>query len=64
MSSEIKDWRSFLSEEDKQVDVNILKMHANNGRPLGDNQFIETIEKLSGRILHKQRSGPKLKDNN
>jgi len=55
MVSEIKDWRLFLSEEDKQGDVKNLKMHANNGRPLGDSQFIGVVEKLTGRNLHKQK---------
>ncbi len=64
MISEIKDWKLFLSEEDKQSDVSSLKMHVSNGRPFGDNQFIETIEKQIGRILHKQKPGPKLENNN
>lgn len=64
MVSEIKDWRLFLSEEDKQTDINLFKMHANNGRPLGDNQFIEAIEKLTGRVLHKQKPGPKEENGN
>jgi putative transposase len=60
MSSEVKDWKSFLSEEDNQMDENLFKSHTNNGRPLGDNQFIEDIEKLTGRVLHKQRPGPQI----
>ncbi|HLD82781.1 MAG TPA: hypothetical protein VI976_02410 [Candidatus Omnitrophota bacterium] len=59
VASEIKDWKAFLSEEDKQMDVIYLKQHVNTGRPLGDSQFIETIEKLTGRILDKQKPGPK-----
>jgi len=64
MVSEIKDWRLFLSEEDKQADINLLKTHVNTGRPLGDSQFIEEIEKLTGRVLHKQKPGPKAKNAN
>ncbi len=64
MVSEIKDWKLFLSEEDKQNEVNLFKMHASTGRPLGDSQFIEEIEKLTGRVLHKQKPGPKGKSNN
>jgi len=64
MASQIKDWRLFLSEEDKQTDARLLKMHANTGRPLGDRHFIEVIEKLTGRVLHKQKPGPKTEDNN
>lgn len=64
MVSEIKNWELFLSEDDKQVDANLFKAHTNNGRPMGNTQFIEVIEKLTGRILHKQKPGPKIKNNN
>ena len=64
MASEIRDWKLFLTDEDKQMNVKLLNMHANNGRPLGDFQFIEKIEKLTGRILHKQKPGPKVKRSN
>ncbi len=64
MISEIKDWRLFLSEEDRQNDISSFEMHANNGRPLGDGQFIEAVEKLTGRVLQKQKPGPKLGNGN
>ena len=64
MTSEIQNWKLFLSREDKQDDINLLKMHANTGRPLGDSQFINAIEKSTGRILHRQKSGPKSKAGN
>ncbi|MEA3328939.1 MAG: hypothetical protein U9Q08_04345 [Candidatus Omnitrophota bacterium] len=57
--SEIKDWSAYLSEEDKQEDVNILQKHSNTGRPLGGIKFIEKIEKLAGRALKKKKPGPK-----
>lgn len=59
MASEINNWKLFLTEEDSQTEVKLYKTHANNGRPLGDNKFIEAIEGLTGRILHKQKPGPK-----
>ena len=58
VTSEIKDWKGFLSREDAQ-DARLMKMHANSGRPLGDDSFIETVEKLTGRVLHKQKPGRK-----
>lgn len=57
--SEIKDWKAFLSEKEEQFTGNLLEAHANSGRPLGDNQFIERLEAITGRILHKQKPGPK-----
>lgn len=64
MGSEIKDWKLFLSDTDKQADINLLKTHINSGRPLGDKQFIEVLEKLTGRILGRQKPGPKVKIDN
>jgi len=55
----IKDWKAFLGEDDKQSDMNLLKKHVSTGRPLGDNKFIESIERFTGRILNKQKPGPK-----
>lgn len=62
--SEIKDWKTFLSEEDKQIDVSLFKAHTNNGRPFGDEQFIQKVEGLTGRVLHKQKPGPKARNGN
>jgi len=59
--SETKDWKAFLSTQDEQDTVKLLKAHAYSGRPLGENKFIETIERLTGRMLQKQKPGPKIK---
>jgi putative transposase len=59
MLSEIKDWASYLAEEDKEADRDVFKKHARIGRPLGDEGFIEKLEKISGRNLRKKRPGPK-----
>ncbi len=59
--SEISDWKSFLTTEDEVSTANLLKVHANSGRPLGDNRFIESIEYLTGRTLHKEKPGPRIK---
>ena len=64
MISEIENWKSFLSEQDKQTDIDFLKIHTNNGRPLGDSRFIEEIENLTGRALRRQKPGPKAKNDN
>ena len=64
LTSEIIDWKQFLSQEDRQADINLFKAHANNGRPLGDNRFIGEIEKLTGRILRKLKPGPRLENDN
>ena len=60
--SGIKDWKEFLSEPDDPACADLFKVHANSGRPLGDGEFISQIERLTGRILHKQKPGPKGKE--
>jgi putative transposase len=60
--SEVKDWRRFLLVEEEETVVSLFRLHLNTGRPLGDSQFIEATEEFTGRILHKQKPGPKRKD--
>jgi putative transposase len=57
MIQEISDWTEYLAEE--SGDINLFNKHANTGRPLGDKEFILTIEKLTRRCLIKKNPGPK-----
>ncbi len=59
LSSEINNWELFLLEKDNQADVDLFEVHTNTGRPLGDSRFIETIGGLTGRVLRRQKPGPK-----
>lgn len=56
---EIEDWKAFLAGEDKESDVKLFKKHARVGRPLGQEGFIEKLEKVTGRILRPQKPGRK-----
>ena len=58
---EIEDWKVFLSCEDKEQDIKLFKKHARVGRPLGQEGFIESLEKTTGRILRPQKPGRKKK---
>lgn len=58
---EIKDWKEFLAEDDKDQDVKLFKKHTRVGRPLGQEGFIEKLEKMTGRILRPQKAGRKKK---
>lgn len=64
MLSGIQNWRSFLSGEDKQDDADIFNIHTNTGRPLGDDKFIDIVEKATGRDLRRQKPGRKAKVGN
>jgi len=56
-TKDIKDWKSYISLEDERIDK--LRSHIRTGRPLGDDEFIEKLEKITGRILRKLKPGPK-----
>ncbi|MFQ5586315.1 MAG: transposase [Thermodesulfobacteriota bacterium] len=58
----VGDWRSFLSEDISELKANDLRRHEQTGRPLGSEQFISKIEEKLGRILHREKPGPKKKD--
>lgn len=56
----IPDWKSFLHlSSDDEIDL--LHRHERTGRPLGNNNFIDTLEQTLDRILSPQKPGPKKK---
>jgi len=59
MLSEIKDWSSYLSEGDENIDKNLFKKHARTGRPLGDDKFLTKLEEITGKVLKKRKPGRK-----
>ena len=56
----VGDWGGFLSPEEGKEGEEIRR-HERMGRPLGNEAFIIGIENLFGRILRKQKPGPKAK---
>jgi len=57
--SEIPDWVSYLREETSESDKRLFSSHARTGRPLGDDKFIEKLEKMTGRSIKNEKPGPK-----
>jgi len=55
----VGDWREFLSEDISEQERNDLRQHERNGRPLGSEHFVQTVEKGLGRMLRPQKPGPK-----
>ena len=49
----IKNWSEYLSEIDKQEDLVAFKAHAKNGLPLGSDEFLTKLEKITGNKLRK-----------
>ena len=58
---EIADLKAFLAGQDNEQDKKLFKKHARVGRPLGQEGFIESLEKTTGRILRSQKPGRKKK---
>jgi putative transposase len=55
------DWRKFLSEGLDMEEAELFRRHERTGRPLGENAFLERVEKALGRILRPNKRGPKPK---
>jgi putative transposase len=55
------DWRRFLTRVIRQEDLKLLRAHERTGRPLGDEACLASLEQNLGRILRRQRPGPKVK---
>ena len=53
----IKNWNDYLCEGVRDIDQ--FRQHARTGRPLGSEKFTGDIETLLGRIIRKQKPGPK-----
>jgi putative transposase len=59
MLDRFNDWLGYLGQIDNTVTKKQLRKHANSGRPAGDNDFIERLEKKTGRALRKRKPGRK-----
>jgi len=64
VTNEIKDWAEYIAKEDNKNDLVLLRNHSHTGRPLGDKKFIDFLEKISGRMLHRRKPGPRVIKNN
>lgn len=55
----VSDWRSYLSTPVGDGLADTLKRHERTGRPLGSAEFVATLERSLGRVLHPRRPGRK-----
>lgn len=54
------DWRRYLTKVIREEDLKILRAHEHTGRPLGEDACLESIQQDLGRILRRQKPGPKV----
>ena len=52
-------WRALLARVLRDEDVRLLRAHEQTGRPLGAEAFVGKLEQKLGRVLRRQKPGPK-----
>jgi len=55
-------WTKFLSVDAQESDMSLIRKHERTGRPIGDDAFIERLERLLDRPLKPKKPGPKVID--
>ena len=55
-------WGKFLSAEAQESEMALFRKHERTGRPMGDEAFIERLERQLARRLKKGKPGPKAID--
>ena len=59
----VPDWSDFLQLSSDE-EIALIQRHDRTGRPLGNNTFVDNLEKVLGRRLKPQKPGPKKQDDN
>lgn len=54
---QIMDWRGFLAQHDPSDFANSLRRQTNTGRPSGDDQFLDGLERSTGRRIRCRKAG-------
>jgi putative transposase len=54
-----EDWESFLMKDIDTETIEVFRKHERTGRPIGDDDFIEKVEKITGRRVKARKPGPK-----
>jgi putative transposase len=55
----VEDWPSHLTVDVEEMELQAFRKHERTGRPLGGAEFLMLLETILGRILGKQKTGPK-----
>jgi REP-associated tyrosine transposase len=58
LSELVPDWRQYLNEEPSSLQLQALRQHTRTGRPAGDENFVEELERLTGTRLRRRKPGP------
>ena len=58
LASGIDDWAGFLDEYAAIDLIHSLRTSTNNGRPAGSHNFVDKLERETGRRIHRRQPGP------
>lgn len=58
MLKRVSDWGQYLVEGEDSKAIDNLRRNAKSGRPVGNSQFIDHLERTSGRRIRKKKPGP------
>ena len=59
LSAIIGNWQDLLSIESSDEDLDSIRQHERTGRPMGSEGFLTRLEQITGRVLKRQKPGPK-----
>jgi len=59
MLNRVNDWRAYLDSSLDESTKETFRLHGRTGRPLGDESFLENIERITGQVLRPQKPGRK-----
>jgi hypothetical protein len=55
-----ENWRKLLTSEVSEEELKLFRTHETTDRVLDDDAFQERLEKKLGRVLRRQKPGPKM----
>jgi putative transposase len=58
----VSNWDKLLASGLPEADKDSLRIHSKTGRPLGNEDFLDTVEKITGRKVKPKKPGPKPKN--
>lgn len=59
MIDRVQDWTTYLSSPETEKNLETIRRHSRTGRPIGDDSFVDELERKSGRSLRKRKPGRK-----
>ena len=59
MLERVSNCNAYLEIPESPANLNRIRQHSRTGRPAGNKHFIDQLERISDRTLHRKTPGPK-----